>query len=197
MLLLIDNYDSFTHNLVHGFEMLGAQVAVFRHDAITVDRCLELNPTHIVLGPGPGSPNEAGICSDLIRLANKQTPLLGVCLGHQCLGKVFGALVRPASRIMHGKVSAVRHAGGALFQGLSQGFAATRYHSLIVDDLPDVLEKTAWTAEGEIMGIRHRQWPFFGIQFHPESILTHEGSYLLSNFLNYGKDPAEISTFVT
>ncbi len=185
MLLVIDNYDSFTYNLVQYFGELGAVMAVYRNDQITVDGIRELAPERICISPGPCTPNEAGISCEVIREFGEGTPLLGVCLGHQCIGQVFGGDVVRAERLMHGKTSPVMHHDDGLFRGLANPFEATRYHSLIVkrETLPDCLEITAETAEGEIMGLRHREFPIHGVQFHPESILTGEGKKLLANFL--------------
>ncbi|MCB1062247.1 MAG: aminodeoxychorismate/anthranilate synthase component II [Verrucomicrobiae bacterium] len=185
MLLVIDNYDSFTYNLVQYFGELGAEMEVYRNDQISLDEIREKAPERICVSPGPCTPNEAGISCDVIREFGETIPLLGVCLGHQCIGQVFGGDVIRAERLMHGKTSPVLHHDDGLFAGLSNPFEATRYHSLIVkrETLPDCLEITAETAEGEIMGLRHRERPIYGVQFHPESILTSEGKKLLSNFL--------------
>jgi anthranilate synthase/aminodeoxychorismate synthase-like glutamine amidotransferase len=185
MLIVIDNYDSFTYNLVQYFGELGAAPQVFRNDALTVDELAALGPTRLVISPGPGEPEDGGISSAAILRFGGQIPVLGVCLGHQCLGAVYGGSVRRAPRLMHGKTSAIHHNGAGLFQGLPSPFAATRYHSLIVEEpLPPCLEVTARTAEGEIMGLRHKDAPTFGVQFHPETILTEHGKELLQNFLN-------------
>jgi len=185
MILLIDNYDSFTFNLVHFLGDLGAHCDVRRNDALTVEQALALRPEAIVLSPGPCTPNEAGICLDLIRAAAGQVPLLGVCLGHQAIGQVFGGEVVRAPLPMHGKVSPVTHQGTDIFAGLPSPFAATRYHSLIVrrETLPDTLVPTAQTEDGLIMGLRHRSLPVFGVQFHPESIASEHGHDILANFL--------------
>lgn len=185
MLLVIDNYDSFTYNLVQYFGELGAEMQIFRNDQITVDEIRELAPERICISPGPCTPNEAGISNEVIRTFGDSTPLLGVCLGHQCIGHVFGGDVVRAERLMHGKTSPVKHHDDGLFAGLANPFEATRYHSLIVkrDTFPDCLEITAETEEGEIMGLRHKELPIYGVQFHPESILTGEGKKLLGNFL--------------
>ncbi|SFF48926.1 anthranilate synthase, component II [Fontimonas thermophila] len=190
MLLMIDNYDSFTYNLVQYFGELGVEVRVFRNDCISVDEVARLAPRHIVLSPGPCTPNEAGICLELIERLQGRFPILGVCLGHQAIGQAFGGVVKRAREVMHGKVSLVHHNGCGVFRGLPSPYTATRYHSLIVEKetLPDCLEVTAWTrlADGtmdEIMGIRHRSLPIEGVQFHPESILTEHGHALLKNFL--------------
>jgi para-aminobenzoate synthetase component 2 len=184
-LLLIDNYDSFTYNLVQAFLVLGASVDVHRNDAITVDEALAQTHTHLVISPGPGTPRDAGISMRMIEAFAGRIPVFGVCLGHQCLVEVFGGKVVRAGRLMHGKVSPVLHEGQGLFAALPQGFQAGRYHSLIADpsSMPDVLEVTARTAEGEIMGVRHRTLPIEGVQFHPESVLTPEGPQLMRNFL--------------
>ena len=185
MLLVIDNYDSFTYNLVQYFGELGADMKNFRNDQITVEEIEELKQERICISPGPCTPKEAGISSDVIRKFGESTPLLGVCLGHQCIGDVFGGDVVRADRLMHGKTSPVKHYGEGVFKGLSNPFEATRYHSLIIrrDSMPDCLEITAETEEEEIMGVRHKELPIFGVQFHPESILTTEGKQLLRNFL--------------
>jgi anthranilate synthase/aminodeoxychorismate synthase-like glutamine amidotransferase len=185
MLLIIDNYDSFTYNLVQYFSVLGCDVIVKRNDDITVAEVEALNPERICISPGPGRPEDAGISSELIRQLGPKKPILGVCLGHQCIGAVFGGEVVSASRLMHGKTSPVRHHGGGVFAGLPNPFEATRYHSLIVrrESVPDCLEITAETAEGEVMGLQHRESPIHGVQFHPESVLTAEGMKLLKNFL--------------
>ena len=185
MILVIDNYDSFTYNLVQYFGELGADVVVKRNDEITISGIEELAPEKICVSPGPCTPNEAGISCDVIRNFGGKVPLLGVCLGHQCIGQVFGGEVVRADRLMHGKTSPIHHRGENIFANLPNPFEATRYHSLLVkrDSLPDCLRITAETAEGEIMGLAHRELPVFGVQFHPESILTTEGKRLLWNFL--------------
>jgi anthranilate synthase component 2 len=185
VILVIDNYDSFTYNLVHYLDELGAEPRVWRNDALTVEEALGLKPEAVVLSPGPCTPNEAGICLDLIAAAPAELPILGVCLGHQAIGQAFGGEVVRAKTLMHGKTSAIRHAGAALFEGLADGFTATRYHSLSVarESLPNVLEVTAWTDDGEIMGLSHHSRAIHGVQFHPESILTEGGHRLLGNFL--------------
>ena len=190
MLLMIDNYDSFTYNLVQYFGELGAEVKVCRNDQIAVDEIARLKPSHIVLSPGPCTPNEAGICLELIEKLSGRFPILGVCLGHQSIGQAFGGKVVRAGHIMHGKTSTIHHTGRGVFRKLPTPYTATRYHSLIVgkDRLPDCLEVTAWTKtpEGgmdEIMGLRHKTLPVEGVQFHPESILTEHGHALLKNFL--------------
>ena len=186
MLLLIDNYDSFTYNLVHFLGDLGARCVVHRNDQITVDEAMALRPAGIVLSPGPCTPNEAGICMDLIRAAAKaQMPLLGVCLGHQCIGQLYGGEVVRAPRVMHGKTSTISHDGAGVFAGLPNPITATRYHSLVVEreSVPDALAVTAESEDGLVMGLRHRDLPVEGVQFHPESILTESGHALLRNFL--------------
>ena len=185
MLLIIDNYDSFTYNLVQYFGELGADMRVFRNDALTVDEVIALKPERICISPGPCTPTEAGISCDLIAQMGATTPILGVCLGHQSIGQVYGGDVVRADRLMHGKTSPILHRGCSIFGGMPSPFVATRYHSLIVkrDTLPDCLEITAWTAEDEIMGLCHKEFPVHGVQFHPESILTQDGKRLLENFL--------------
>jgi len=185
MLLVLDNYDSFTYNLVQYFGELGAELLVKRNDEITIEEIAALKPGKICISPGPCTPREAGISNDVIRAFGPTTPILGVCLGHQCIGDVFGGAVVRADRLMHGKTSPILHDGKGVFAGLPSPFEATRYHSLIVrrDSVPEVLEISAETAEKEIMGLRHRQYPIHGVQFHPESILTPEGKRLLKNFL--------------
>jgi len=184
MLAVIDNFDSFTYNLVQYLGELGAEIEVFRNDAVTVADLEAMAPSHIVISPGPGEPADAGVSNDVIRQLGPRIPLLGVCLGHQCIGEVFGGQVVRAPRLMHGKVSPIYHYGEDLFIGIPSPFEATRYHSLIVaEPLPEALQVTAFTKEGELMGLRHRQYPIFGVQFHPESILTAPGKQLLRNFL--------------
>ena len=185
MLLVIDNYDSFTYNLVQYFGELGAELLVKRNDELTLDDIRAMSPERIVISPGPCTPNEAGISCDVIRAFGESTPILGVCLGHQCMGQLFGGDVVRAGRLMHGKTSPILHNGQGVFAGLPSPFEATRYHSLLVkrETFPDALEITAETAEKEIMGLRHRAFPIHGVQFHPESILTVEGRKLLKNFL--------------
>ena len=190
MLLMIDNYDSFTFNLVQYLQALGAEVRVERNDALTVDEIEKLAPERIVISPGPCTPNEAGVSLQLIERLGARVPILGVCLGHQGIGQAYGGDVVRAGRIMHGKTSRIRHEGKGVFAGLPDGYEATRYHSLVVDKhtLPDCLEVTAWTDNDdgsieEIMGLRHREHPVEGVQFHPESILTEHGHALLKNFL--------------
>ncbi len=187
MLLIIDNYDSFTYNLVQYFGEMGATMEIRRNDQVTVDEIKKLGPSHICISPGPCTPKEAGISNEVIQSFGGKTPILGVCLGHQCIGHVFGGDVIRASRLMHGKTSRIHHTGESVFKGLPEDFEATRYHSLIVkrDTLPGCLEITATAADdaSEIMGLRHRELPVHGVQFHPESILTQNGKQLLKNFL--------------
>ena len=185
MIALIDNYDSFTYNLAQYLGELGAQVRVFRNDEITVDEVAALKPSHVVLSPGPGTPDDAGITLALIARLAGSVPLLGVCLGHQALGEVYGGRIVRAARLMHGKTSPILHKGRGVFAGLDNPFEATRYHSLIVerDSLPSSLELMAWTPEGEIMGIKHKDHETWGVQFHPESVLTRPGLKLIENFL--------------
>ena len=187
MLLILDNYDSFTYNLVQYFGELGAEMVVHRNDKITVEEVVALKPERICISPGPCTPNEAGISMDLIRELGATTPIMGVCLGHQSIGQVYGGEVVRADRLMHGKTSPIFHEGASVFAGVESPFEATRYHSLIVkrDTLPDCLEVTAWTEEGEIMGLQHKEHPVHGVQFHPESILTQDGKKLLENFLKF------------
>ena len=189
MLLVIDNYDSFTYNLVQYFGELGAEPLVKRNDEISLDEIRALAPERIVISPGPCTPKEAGISNEVIRAFGAGTPILGVCLGHQCMGQVFGGDVIRAPRLMHGKTSPILHNGEGVFAGLPNPFEATRYHSLVVkrETFPAHLEITAETAEKEIMGLRHREFPMHGVQFHPESILTLEGKKLLGNFLQIGR----------
>jgi anthranilate synthase/aminodeoxychorismate synthase-like glutamine amidotransferase len=183
--LLIDNYDSFTYNLVQAFMMQGAEVDVHRNDAISVEQALLQNHTHLVISPGPGTPRDAGISMRMIEAFAGRIPIFGVCLGHQSLVEVFGGKVVRAGRLMHGKVSPVAHDGKGLYAGMPQNFEAGRYHSLIAEahSMPEVLEVTSRTAQGEIMGVRHRSLPIEGVQFHPESVLTPEGPILMANFL--------------
>ena len=185
LVLVIDNYDSFTYNLVQYLGELGEDVMVRRNDEITLAEIAPLSPVAVVLSPGPGTPSDAGICKELLVELGPTLPILGVCLGHQCLGEAFGGTVRRASQVMHGKVSRVTHAEQSVFRGIPSPFAATRYHSLVVDrgNLPADREVTAWTDDGTVMGLRHRQYPLAGVQFHPEAILTEYGHELLANFL--------------
>jgi anthranilate synthase/aminodeoxychorismate synthase-like glutamine amidotransferase len=184
MILVIDNYDSFTYNLVQEMGELGAELSVARNDQIVLDEIRALNPSHIVISPGPGTPDDGGISMDVIREFGPTTPTLGVCLGQQCIGQVFGGRVVRAPRLMHGKTSMIYHKESALFTGVPSPFEATRYHSLIVEEpLPSDLIVTAFTEEGEVMGVRHKEYPIVGVQFHPESILTKFGLRMLQNFL--------------
>jgi para-aminobenzoate synthetase component II len=187
MILVIDNYDSFTYNLVQYLQEMSKEVRVFRNDEITVEEIERLKPTHLLISPGPGDPNSAGIWIEAIRYFSGKIPVLGVCLGHQALGQAFGGKVVRAGRLMHGKTSPILHDGKTLFSKLPKPFDATRYHSLLVErsSLPSCFQISAWTAEGEIMGLRHKSIPALeGVQFHPESILTTEGKKLLANFLS-------------
>ena len=186
MLLIIDNYDSFTYNLVQYFGELGAEMKIIRNDAMNVAEIRALQPSRICISPGPCTPNEAGVSCAVIEAFGPHIPILGVCLGHQSIGQVYGGDVIRADRLMHGKTSPIHHNGTSVFQGVPSPFEATRYHSLIVkrETLPECLVITAWTAENEIMGLRHKQHPVHGVQFHPESILTQEGMHLLKNFLS-------------
>ena len=185
MILVVDNYDSFTYNLVHYLAELGAPTHVVRNDDLSVDEAWALNPQAVLLSPGPCAPDQAGICLPLITSAPADMPILGVCLGHQSIGQAFGGDVIRAKTLMHGKTSPIEHAGQSLFAGLPSPFTATRYHSLAVkrETLPECLEVIAWTADGEIMGLRHRSRPIHGVQFHPESIATEHGHAMLANFL--------------
>ena len=186
MILVVDNYDSFTWNLVHYLAELGAETRVVRNDELTPDEAWALKPEAVLLSPGPCSPNEAGICLGLLASAPEAMPIFGVCLGHQAMGQAFGGEVIRAKALMHGKTSPIEHEGKGVFRGLPSPFTATRYHSLAVkrETLPEVLEVTAWTADGEIMGLSHRTRPIHGVQFHPESIATEHGHDLLANFLD-------------
>ena len=183
MIVVIDNYDSFTYNLVQYLGELGEELRVFRNDKTTTDEIAELGPDRIVISPGPGIPANAGISETVVERFHTQVPILGVCLGHQAIGEAFGARILAAPTLMHGKVSRIHHDGRTIFEGLEQDFEATRYHSLMVSDLPDCLETTATADEDIVMGFRHREFPTEGVQFHPESILTSVGKDLLSNFL--------------
>lgn len=186
MILVVDNYDSFTYNLVHYLNELGAETLVHRNDALSAEEAIALKPEGVLLSPGPCTPNEAGVCLDLLAKAPLDLPILGVCLGHQAIGQAFGGEVIRAASLMHGKTSPMHHTGKGVFAGLPNPFTATRYHSLSVrrETMPDVLEITAWTDDGEVMGIQHVSRPIFGVQFHPESIATEGGHALLSNFLD-------------
>ena len=188
MILLVDNYDSFTWNLYQYLGELGAETQVVRNDALTADQALALHPERIVISPGPGTPDQAGISLELVRRSTGRVPLLGVCLGHQSLGQAFGARVVRAPKLMHGKTSQIHHDGRTLYAELPDHFTATRYHSLVVDSasVPECLEVSAWTDDGVVMGLRHRGHPVEGVQFHPESILTTVGKDLLRNFLRLG-----------
>ena len=185
MIIVIDNYDSFTYNLVQRLGELGAELEVFRNDKVTIEEIERRRPSHLIISPGPCTPKEAGISNDVIRHFAGKLPLLGVCLGHQCIGHVFGAAIVRASRLMHGKTSMIHHDGKTIYRGLTDPFRATRYHSLAIkeDTLPSELVVTARTEQNELMGVRHVRFPLEGVQFHPESFLTDEGSKLLKNFL--------------
>ena len=191
MILVIDNYDSFTYNLVHYLNELGAETLVYRNDALSVDEALGLKPQGVLLSPGPCTPNEAGICLDLLAAAPDDLPILGVCLGHQAIGQAYGGQVVRAKAIMHGKTSPIEHTGKGIFEGLPNPVTATRYHSLSVEPstMPAVLEVTAWTADGEVMGFQHKTKPVHGVQFHPESIATEGGHAMLANFLKLAGVP--------
>jgi anthranilate synthase/aminodeoxychorismate synthase-like glutamine amidotransferase len=190
-ILLIDNYDSFTYNLVQAFLVLGAKVDVYRNDQLTVEQALALKPTHLVISPGPGRPDDAGVSLAMIAAFERRIPVLGVCLGHQSLVQHYGGRIVAAARLMHGKTSMIQHDGQVLFEGLSQPCEVGRYHSLAAerDNIPAVLQVTARTDDGEIMGVRHRELPVEGVQFHPESVLTPEGNHLLANFLKLQPRP--------
>lgn len=187
MIVMIDNYDSFTYNLVQYLGELGANIKVFRNDEVTVEKLKRVKPDKIIISPGPGTPEDAGISNDVIKSFSGKVPVLGVCLGHQCVGYAFGGKIVRAARLMHGKTSPIYHDGKTIFKGISKPFVATRYHSLIIkkDSLPKCLEISAWTKEGEIMGVRHKKFKVEGVQFHPESILTDEGKKILKNFLKF------------
>jgi len=189
-ILLIDNYDSFTYNLVQAFAANGAEVQVYRNDAISVDEALVSDATHLVISPGPGRPENAGVSLEVIGALAGKMPMLGVCLGHQCLVHSFGGNIVRAERLMHGKTSMVTHDGGKLFEGMSQSIEAGRYHSLCAEEesLPDELVITAQTSRGEIMGVRHKKMPLYGVQFHPESVLTPEGDKLMANFMRMNRN---------
>ena len=194
MLLLIDNYDSFTYNLFHYLGELGAQVVVKRNDELTADEALALKPEAIVLSPGPCTPNEAGICLDLIRKADGKMPILGVCLGHQAIGQIYGGAIVRAPEPMHGKVSRIHHTGKSVFRGLNNDFEATRYHSLTIapESMPAALEVTATSSDGVIQGVMHKTHPVHGVQFHPESIASENGHALLQNFLTIAQEFARV-----
>ncbi len=185
MILVIDNYDSFTYNIVQYLGFLGAELCVVRNDQMSWQDIHGMQPTHIVISPGPGDPDDSGVSMDVLREMGATTPILGVCLGHQCIGQVYGGVVKRARVPMHGKVSLIHHNGDLMFDGLSNPFEATRYHSLIVEpeSLPDCLLVAARTEDDEIMGLRHKEYPVYGVQFHPESILTPEGMQILRNFI--------------
>ena len=186
MILMVDNYDSFTYNLVQYLGELGADVRVFRNDRISTEDIAEMRPAGIVISPGPCDPDKAGVSLDVVRSFAGRIPILGVCLGHQCIGQAFGGRIVRAKKLMHGKTSRIMHDGRGIFRGIGQGFTATRYHSLVVEreTIPEELVVTAWTEDdGEVMGLRHKKLPIEGVQFHPESILTIEGKKLLANFL--------------
>jgi len=187
--LVVDNYDSFTYNLVHFLGELGARLAVHRNDKVTVDEIAATDPDAIVLSPGPCTPNEAGICLDLVAKVGARIPILGVCLGHQAIGQAYGGRIVRAPTLMHGKLSAIRHEGKGVFRGINGSFQATRYHSLTIapDSLPPALYRTAWTDDGVIMGVMHDRHPVHGVQFHPESIASEHGHLILKNFLELAK----------
>ncbi len=186
MIIVIDNYDSFTYNLVQYFGEMHPDIRVYRNDEITIQEIEAQNPDFIVISPGPGAPKEAGISKEVILQLGPRIPILGICLGHQCLGEAYGGIVSGAPRLMHGKTSSIYHYKSELFVGISSPFTATRYHSLIVEEegLPEELEIIAFTRDGEIMGLHHREYPVYGLQFHPESILTKKGKQILKNFLD-------------
>lgn len=187
MILMLDNYDSFTYNLVQYFGELGADLKVYRNDALTLEQIKSMKPERIVISPGPGRPEDAGICIDLIRCFAGKIPILGVCLGHQAIGYTYGGKIIRAKHLMHGKTSMIEHTGKNVFKGVEHPFEATRYHSLVIErgTMPDCLEITAWTADEdkEVMGVSHKEFPLWGVQFHPESILTKAGKDILKNFL--------------
>lgn len=185
MILMIDNYDSFTYNLVQYLSEMGEELVIYRNDKVSLKEIQELKPTHIVISPGPGRPRDAGISNDVIKKFSGKVPILGVCLGHQCIAEVFGGRIVTAPKLMHGKTSMIYHRGKGIFKGISSPFEATRYHSLIVErkSLPAVLQITAWTKDNEIMGLKHKKFNAWGVQFHPESILTENGKKLLKNFV--------------
>jgi anthranilate synthase/aminodeoxychorismate synthase-like glutamine amidotransferase len=194
MIVVIDNYDSFTYNLVQYFGELGVEIEVFRNDKASVEEIVALKPSHIVVSPGPGTPLDAGISNELIERTGAGTPILGVCLGHQCIGHVFGGEIIRAPRLMHGKTSQIHHNGEGLFANIPSPFEATRYHSLIINQpVPQNLEITARTNADEIMGVRHREYPIYGVQFHPESFLTEHGMQILQNFLSLSQNGTQHS----
>jgi anthranilate synthase/aminodeoxychorismate synthase-like glutamine amidotransferase len=184
MILIIDNYDSFTYNLNQQINTLGHKTKVFQHDKITIKEIEKLKPEKIIISPGPKTPKDAGISNKVIKKFYKTIPILGVCLGHECIGELFGAKVQKAKKILHGKISMIYHNEDQIFQGIKNPMKAARYHSLILDKVPKALTLTAWTEENEIMGIKHKKYPLYGIQFHPESFLTEDGDKLMKNFLN-------------
>lgn len=185
MIVVIDNYDSFTYNLVQYLGELGQEIVVYRNDQVTIDEIKKINPDHIVISPGPGTPDDGGVSLEVLKAFGENTPIFGVCLGHQCIGQAYGGKVDRAPRLMHGKTSSVYHNGDGIFSGVPSPFRATRYHSLIVEEpIPDDLEVTAFTRDGEVMGVRHKTYPTVGVQFHPESILTEHGKRILQNFLD-------------
>lgn len=190
MFLVIDNYDSFTYNLVHYLGELGAALKVVRNDKISVDEVVALDPEGVILSPGPCTPNEAGICLDLIGRLGADMPIFGVCLGHQSIGQAYGGRVLRAPRLMHGKTSRIRHDGRGVFRGLNADFTATRYHSLIVEEatMPEALRPVAWSEDGLVMGLMHREHPVHGVQFHPESIASENGHRIIANFLDIARD---------
>ncbi len=194
MIVVIDNYDSFTYNLVQYFGELGADLRVFRNDAVTVAEVQDLEPDAIVLSPGPGRPEGSGVCLRIVEELHQRLPILGVCLGHQAIAHVFGGTIDRAPRLMHGKTSAIHHTGQGIFANFPSPFTATRYHSLIVKEpVPDRFDVTAFTAEGEIMAIQHKEHPLYGVQFHPESILTPHGKRLLESFLRVGRPTERVA----
>ena len=186
MILLIDNYDSFVYNIYQYLGELGASVTIFRNDKISVDEIVSMHPEKIIISPGPCTPSESGLSVEIIRTFGVSTPLLGVCLGHQCIGAAYGGCIIKMDRVWHGKTSEIHHNGQNVFQDVTNPFVATRYHSLVLEKetCPDVLEVTAWTDDGTIMGLRHKTYPVYGVQFHPESILTNEGKKILQNFID-------------
>ncbi len=190
MILMIDNFDSFTYNLVQGFEILGQEVKVYRNDAIGLDKIKGLSPSGVIISPGPGTPHSAGISVEVVRRFHASIPILGVCLGHQCIGEAFGATTIHAGRVMHGKSSQITHDGCGLFTGIPQGFEAVRYHSLAIDEktLPGAFLVCARSEDNEVMGLRHERYPVFGVQFHPESIATEHGHRIMSNFIAQTKE---------
>lgn len=194
MILVIDNYDSFTYNIVQQMGELGATLQIVRNDQVTLSDIRAMNPSHIVISPGPGTPDDGGVSLEVIRQMGSSTPILGVCLGHQCIGQAYGGIVTRAGRLMHGKTSMVYHKHDPLFTGIPSPFEATRYHSLIVEEssVPGSLSITAFTEAGEIMGLRHKEYPVIGVQFHPESILTGYGSRILKNFMENVFIPAGV-----